>query len=62
MTASLRFQKVHKKGSMQYDRLMAIVGQATKRNESIGHLLNRLKALGTQGAELLGKVKKFVVA
>lgn len=46
----------------EYDRLMVIVNEATQRNESIGQLVDRLKALGSGSAELLAKVKKFVAA
>ena len=45
----------------EYDRLMAIVNESTQRNESIGQLVDRVKALGAGGADLLAKVKKFVV-
>ncbi len=44
----------------EYDRLMAEVNEATQRNESIGQLVERVKALGAGGADLLAKVKKFV--
>ena len=46
----------------EYDRLMTVVNEATQRNESIGQLVDRLKALGAGGAELLTKAKKFITA
>ncbi len=46
----------------EYERLMAVVNEATERNESIGQLVSRLKALGAGGADLLAKVKTFIVA
>lgn len=45
-----------------YERLMTIVDEATQQNESIGELVNRLKALGAGGADLLAKVKTFIAA
>ena len=51
----------HVSDQAEYDRLIEIVDAATERNESIGQLIDRLKALGVEGAKLLGKVKKFVV-
>ncbi len=46
----------------EYDRLMAVVNESTQRNESIGQLVSRLKTLGAGGADLLAKVKTFMVA
>ena len=45
----------------EYDRLMAIVGEATANNESLGQLVTRLKNLGASGIALAEKVKNFVV-
>ena len=47
--------------SAEYDRLMEEVAAATKRNESIGQLVARLKTLGESGIALANKVKSFVV-
>ena len=39
-----------------YDRLIAAVQEATRRNESMAQLRNRLKDLGTAGMSLAKKV------
>jgi hypothetical protein len=46
----------------EYDRLMTIVQECTSRNESVGELVARLKALGAGGEALLEKVKRLLVA
>ena len=48
--------------SVEYDRLIAIVEECTKKNESIGQLANRLRSLGTEGAKLLERVKGLLLA
>ncbi len=45
----------------EYDRLMAVVKESTKKNESLGQLVTRLKGLAEGGVALAEKVKKFVV-
>jgi len=45
----------------EYDRLMAVVKESTKKNESLGQLVTRLKDLAEGGVALAEKVKKFVV-
>ena len=45
----------------EYDRLMAIVGEATENNESLGQLVTRLRNLGASGIALAEKVKNFIV-
>ncbi len=45
----------------EYDRLMAVVKESTKKNESLGQLVTRLKDLAEGGVALAEKVKNFVV-
>ncbi len=45
----------------EYDRLMAVVKESTKKNESLGQLVIRLKDLAEGGVALAEKVKNFVV-
>ena len=46
--------------SALYDQLIAIVNEATQKNESIAQLKNRLSQLGKEGFNLVKKVVKFI--
>lgn len=44
----------------EYEQLMAVVKDASEKNENLSQLITRLKALGTNGAALANKVIQLV--
>ncbi len=44
-----------------YAKLMKVVDDATKKNESLGSVLKNLEALGTEGLALANTVRKLIV-
>ena len=53
------FQKLKLTDRDIYDALVAIVGESTERNLSIGEVVTRVKALGEAGKRLAGTIENL---
>ena len=52
-------QKLKLSDPITYDKLVAIVDEATRRNEAISEVVTRVKALGQAAAELAARIESL---